>query len=245
MLKNLDPRTCLIAVTSITLIAVFVRDVIVLAVAFACSIIFVSLLGVNIVQVMVKLRRFFVIIIAAAILQSVFVRAGTVLLEVGGFALLTSGGISGGAMVLLRMSILLCCGAAVAACGIRKNIQALIQMKLPYEIAFMVCVGIHFIPLLSREMQDSVIAVQLRGVDLKNIPMRRRIRVYTYILLPAVGSAIIKAQDLAASMELRGFRAYETRTSLTILRMGVMDYIVSAICIVGATVVIIFYYFSY
>ena len=243
MLKNLDPRTRLIAVTSITLIAVLLRDILVLAVAFACSMVFALLLGVNIVQVTVKLRRFLVIIIAAAFLQSVFVRAGTVLLEIGGFVLLTSGGISGGATVLLRMSILLSCGAAVAACGIRKNIQALIQIKLPYEIAFMVCVGIHFIPVLSREMQDSLIAVQLRGIDLKNIPMRRRIRVYTYILLPAAGSAIIKAQDLAASMELRGFRAYERRTSLTVLRMSVLDYTVSAVFVAGAVGVMLVYYF--
>ena len=243
MLKNLDPRTRLIAVTAITLIAVFVREVIVLAGALACSVIFSLLLGVNIVQVIVKLRRFLVIIIAAAFLQSVFVRAGAVLLEVGGFVLLTSGGISGGAIVLLRMSILLICGAAVAACGIRKNIQGLIQMKLPYEIAFMVCVGIHFIPVLSREIQDSLIAVQLRGIDLKNIPIRRRIRVYTYILLPAAGSAIIKAQDLAASMELRGFRAYERRTSLTALRMRMIDYVVDAVFLAGAVGVMWVYHF--
>jgi energy-coupling factor transport system permease protein len=91
----------------------------------------------------------------------------------------------------------------------------------------MVCVGIHFIPLLTQEMQDSLTAVQLRGIDLKNIPVRRRVKVYTYIFLPAAGSAVIKAQDLAASMELRGFRAYPTRTSLIVLRMNAADYAVS------------------
>ena len=239
MLKNLDPRTRLIAVTSITLIAVLVRDVLILAIAFACSIIFAALLGVNIIYVMIKLRRFFIIIIFAAFLQSIFVSAGTVLFEISGFVLLTSGGTSGGAMVLLRMSILLSCGAAIAVCGIRKNIQALIQMKLPYEIAFMVCVGIHFIPLMSREIQDSLIAVQLRGIDIKNIPVRRRIQVYTYILLPAAGSAIIKAQDLAAHIELRGFRAYNRRTSLTVLGMRIIDYAVSVLFVAGAAIVMI------
>jgi len=243
MLKNLDPRARLIAITSVTFVAVFVRDVIVLSGAFALSVIFAAVLGVNVIRLMIKLRRFIVIIAAAAILQSVFARAGAVLLEVGGFTLLTSGGISGGALILLRMGILMCGGAAVATCGIRKNIQALIQMRLPYEIAFMVCVGIHFIPLISREMQDSLIAVQLRGVDLKNIPIRRRIRVYTYILLPAVGSAIIKAQDLAASIELRGFRAYERRTSLTVLHMRALDYAISAVFVGAGGATMWLYYF--
>jgi len=104
----------------------------------------------------------------------------------------------------------------------------------------MVCVGLHFIPVMMQELQDSIIAVQLRGIDLKNIAVRKRVRVYTYILLPALGSAIIKAQDLAASIELRGFRAYNKRTSLIILKMHALDYIIIAVFIGGATAALIF-----
>lgn len=240
MLKDLDPRARLCATTAVTLVGLFARDILVLAVAFACTAVFTALLGADVLRVIIKLRRFLMIITAAALLQSIFVRAGTVLLEIGGFILLTSGGITGGALVLFRMGILLMCGAAVAASGTRRNIQALIQLKLPYEIAFMVCVGLHFIPVMMQELRDSIIAVQLRGIDLKNIAVRKRVRVYTYIFLPAMGSAIIKAQDLAANIELRGFRAYKERTSLTVLRMRVLDYAVSAIFIAGAAVLFIF-----
>jgi energy-coupling factor transport system permease protein len=239
--KNLDPRTVIFANMAVTLVGLFIRDVIILLIAFACTAVFAMLLGVNPGRVMFKLRRFLIIIVAAALLQSVFTRAGTVILEINGLIILTSGGINGGALILLRMSILLLCGAAIASCGIRRNIQALIQLKLPYEIAFMACVGIHFIPLMMQEMQDSVIAVQLRGIDLKNIPMRKRVKVYTYIFLPAVGSAIMKAQNLAESMELRGFRAYPNRTSLIILRMRVLDYFITALFVSGAAAVMIFY----
>jgi energy-coupling factor transport system permease protein len=191
---------------------------------------------------MVKLRRFFVIILSAALLQSIFIRAGTVLIQAGNFTLLTSGGLAGGALVLLRMGILLTSGAMIASCGTRRNIQALVQLKVPYEMAFMVYVGIHFIPLMMREMQDSLIAVQLRGIDLKKIAIRKRVKVYTYIFLPAMGSAIIKAQDLSAGIELRGFRAYPERTSLTVLRMRAVDYLVIFVFAAGTAAVFVFYY---
>jgi energy-coupling factor transport system permease protein len=239
--KDLDPRTVILANTAATLVGLFVRDIIVLLGAFGCIVAFAALLGANPVRAVIKLRRFLVIIIAAALLQSIFVRAGTVLIQAGDFVLLTSGGIAGGALVLLRMGILLTSGAAIASCGTRRNIQALIQLKLPYEIAFRVCIGIHFIPLMMQEMQDSITAVQLRGIDLKNIAARKRVKVYTYIFLPAAGSAIIKAQDLAASIELRGFRAYPKRTSLTVLRMRILDYVISALFASGAAAVLIIF----
>jgi energy-coupling factor transport system permease protein len=240
ILKNLDPRTVIFANIAVTLVALFIRDIIILLAALILIAAFSALLGANPVRIIIKLRRFLVIIAAAALLQSIFVRAGTVLLEVAGVILLTSGGIAGGGIVLLRMGILLMSGAAIASCGMRRNIQALIQLKVPYEIAFMVCVGLHFIPLMMQEMQDSIIAVQLRGIDLKNIALRKRVKVYTYIFLPAMGSAIIKAQDLAASIELRGFRAYPKRTSLIILRMRMLDYLITLLFAGGAVAVFYF-----
>jgi len=243
ILKNLDPRTRIIAAAAVTAAGVFSRDIYVLAAAFAVTAVYSALAGANPLIAAKKLRRFIIIIVFAALLQSIFVRAGTVLIQAGDIVILTSGGITGGVLVMLRMGILLTSGAAIASCGTRRNIQALIQLKMPYEIAFMICVGLHFIPLMMQEMQDSIIAVQLRGIDLKNIAVRKRVKVYTYIFLPAAGSAIIKAQDLAASIELRGFRAYPRRTSLTVLRMRVVDYLITALFVGIAAAVLVFYYF--
>ena len=238
--RESDPRAVIFANIAASAVGLFVRDLLVLLAALACTAAFAWLLGAEPLRVIIKLRRLLVIIAGAALLQSMFVRAGDILVQAGGFVLLTSGGLTGGALVLLRMSILLMSGAAISSCGARRNIQALVQLKLPYELAFMVCVGLHFIPVLAQELQDSLIAVQLRGVDLRNIAVRKRVQVYTYILLPAMGSAIVKAQDLAASIELRGFRAYAGRTSLIRLKMRALDYIIIALSAGGAAGVLIF-----
>lgn len=234
-----DPRAVIIANAALSLVALFTRDLIIITAALVCAAVFAGFIGADPLRAVIKLRHFFVVMAATAVLQSVFNKSGAVIIQAAGVALLTSGGLAGGALVMLRMGILVISGAAIASRGPRKNIQALIRLKIPYELAFMTYTAIYFIPLMAREMQDSLIAVQLRGIDLKRIPVRKRAGVYTYLLFPAVSSAIVKAQDLAASIELRGFRAYPERTSLTVLRMRAADYLIIALFACGAAAALI------
>jgi len=235
---NTDPRAIIISQVFITLTAVLVPDLIVMTAVLGCVCLLVFLLGINPLRIFLKLKRFLIIFISLIFLQSIFNRSGIVLVSIGNVALLTSGGLTGGLVVFLRLGILLMSGAAVASFGVRRGIQALIQLKIPYEIAFMVCIAIYFIPLLSGEMRDALTAIQLRGIDFKRISFRRRVRVYTYLFLPVVGSAVLKAQDIAAGIELRGFRAYPTRTSLIILRMRLSDYLLVLTFALGAFILI-------
>ena len=237
-----DPRAVILAQCFAALVAVFTQSVPLLSAALLCTAALAWRLGANPLRVMLRLRRFLTVLAALIIMQSVFVRSGAVLLEAGGTVLLTSGGVTGGLLVFLRLGILVTSGAAVASCGLRRGIQALIQLKIPYEVAFMVCIAIHFLPLLAGEMRDALTAIQLRGIDIKRIPLGRRVRVYTYLFLPVAGGAILKAQDMAAGIELRGFRAHPVRTSLVILRMRVSDYILVALSALGAAAAFAAYY---
>jgi energy-coupling factor transport system permease protein len=97
-------------------------------------------------------------------------------------------------------------------------------MKLPYEIAFMVLLAIKFLPLFKEEFVDSIIAVQLAGADLVRIPLKKKLSLYTYILMPAVTKALNRARYISLSMESRGFRIYPTRTSYCKLLMNKKDY---------------------
>lgn len=219
-----DPRAVILSGLCLSLIGLLVRHVVILAGAFCCAAAMAALLGAHPILVLKKLRGLFLIILAAALLQSAFLRSGAILLRIGGVTLLTAGGVAAGAMLLFRMSILIMTGAIAASCGTRRGIQALVQMKIPYEIAFMVFIALHFIPVLAQEMRDALTAIQLRGVDIGHIPWRRRIKVYTYLFIPVVSAAVIKARDLGAAIELRGFRAYPSRTSLERLVMRPADW---------------------
>ena len=184
---------------------------------------------VHLANVFRKLKRLWQVIIFVALLQSLFAPSGEVWIEIGAVTLLTSGGVVRGIVVLFRLTILILGGSLFTLYGVRELILGMVRLKLPYEIAYMISVGIRFVPLMSEELRDSLTALALRGVVMEELSLRKRLKVYTYLMLPMVAGSLHKARALAMSMEMRGFRAYPTRTSYFELIMSRRDYILFAI----------------
>jgi len=187
------------------------------------------LLRVDLPRVFQKLKRLWQVIFVVAVLQSVFSPAGKVWLQIGPVTLLTSGGVAKGLVILGRLAILTLGGALFTLYGARELIQGMIRLKLPYEIAYMISVGIRFVPLMGEELRDNLTALALRGIVVEDLKLRLRLKVYAYLLLPAVAGSLHNARELALSMEMRGFRAYPRRTSFFALSLGRRDYILLAV----------------
>lgn len=83
-------------------------------------------------------------------------------------------------------------------------------------------------PLLQEEITDMMTVIQLRGVNLKRIPLARRLKTYAYLLMPMIASVLMKSRELSMAMEMRAFRAYPTRTSYRRLTFTTPDYVVMA-----------------
>lgn len=168
------------------------------------------------------LLGFFVLI---AIMQSICNPNGQVLFSLGSFDILTKGGVEQGLLFLCRILVIMLSATVLSVAGSRRMIQGLVKWKVPYEIAFMVATAIRFIPVFSEEMQNALVAIQLRGIEFKKISMKNRLKIYTYLFMPVVTSMIVKAKALALAMEMRGFRAYPQRTSYIRLKLRGMDYL--------------------
>lgn len=229
-----DPRTYLAIAMGSSILAVLLQRVYMIGVLtvifFICTLSF----GVDLQKVFKKLKRLWQVIIIVAILQSLFQPSGRVLLAFHDITIISAGGLEKGIVVLCRLAILIMGGALLAKCGSRSLIRAMIQMKVPYELAYMVSIAIRFLPVFSSELKDALISLQLRGVDIGKIKWSKRIKVYSYLMLPVVAGSIAKAQDLAIAMEMRGFRAYPQRTSYYTLKMKAVDtLIISAATVFG------------
>jgi len=124
----------------------------------------------------------------------------------------------------------------------RCMIQGMVQLKLPYEFAFMASVALRFLPVFTEEFRDAVTAIQLRGVDLKKIRLREKLGIYAAILTPTIYGAVDKAQKLSYAMELRAFRAYPKRTSRFVLHMGAADYVYMIVIPLISAGILTFYY---
>jgi energy-coupling factor transport system permease protein len=189
-----------------------------------------------------KIKKIVVLFFAIIIIQSLFTSSGTNLIRMGSISILTTEGLRRGIEIILRMMIIILSAAIITTSTSREMIQGLVQWKIPYEIAFMTSVAIRFLPVMVQEMKDVLTAIQLRGVELKKIPVQKKYQIYSYILMPIVISSIIKAQRLSIAMETRGFRAYPYRTSYMILKMSLKDYIIIGTALLTTLLTIFLYY---
>jgi len=218
-----DPRVIFALAMFFAGYGVVVRDVWFMSALLALSVIFGLVLGVDFIRLAKRLKRLWQVVITVALLQSVFAPSGTVILAVFDVPVLTSGGISKGLTVLFRLVLFISGAAMFTLYKPRELIQGMVQIKLPYEVAYMVSVGIRFVPKMSEELKDSLTALQLRGVVIEEIGLKKRLKLYSYLLLPVVASSLQNARELSMSMEMRAFKAMRERTSYYTLALKGRD----------------------
>ena len=235
----LDPRTKLFLVLAISSLAVFVKNIYILLFVFVLSCAAVTVTGISMWNLLKKTKRFFMIFVAIVIIQSVFTQGGQALIRVMDVTLLSDLGLTRGTQTILRFLIVISSASIMTTSKYREIIQGLVQIKIPYEIAFMVTVAIRFLPILRDEVRDIMTAIQLRGINLKQIPLMKRFKTYSYLLLPMISSVLVKSQELSVAMEMRAFRAYPKRSSFRILQFRQADYYVMALCAVLSLAIVV------
>ncbi len=240
-ISNIDVRVKFVLAMSLSSLSVLFTNVM-LQFLLAMFITSVALfLHVDLISVIKKLKSFFKIIVAIAILQSIFTFKGTPIIHIAEFNILTDYGLLTSMQFILRMTNIVICAAILSTSSSREFVQGLIQCKVPYEIAFMTSVGIRFLPILREEFVDAFTAIQLRGIDIKRTPFRKKMRIYLYLLLPQAARSILRARELSIAMEARAFRAYPTRTSYRILKLKTFE-VILIVFIIAITILIIAFY---
>lgn len=236
---NIDPRTKLIQVLILSTLALIYNEISILLIILFTAIIIGFINNVNFISIISRLKKLLKIIFMIALIQSLLTNMGNPLLKIGKLMVFTDYGIIKALEFILRMGIIIVSAAIITTSSSREIIQGLIQWKCPYEIAFMVSVAIRFLPIFKEEMTDMITAIQLRGIDLKKVKFDKKLQVYKYILTPITVNSVMKAKELAAAMEMRGFRAYPKRTSYMVLKMQTFDYILLGLSIGAAILFII------
>lgn len=232
MIYELDARTKIVLVLVLSSWAVFFQNIKVLTIVLFLTILTSLILKCNLLGVYKKAKRLIKLMIIIAIAQSIFNKNGQTILSMNNFTLLTYEGLEKAIEFILRVGIIITSASIVVTSNYREIVQGLVQWKVPYEIAFMVSVAIRFLPIFSGELKDAVTAIQLRGIELEKIPLRKKIGIYSYLLMPIISSVIIKAKELSMSMEMRAFGIYPKRTSYMTLKMKKIDYIIISISLV-------------
>lgn len=222
-----DPRTRIILAVCLSALALIIDHAVGLFVIFVVTVVLDLVLrkGGTIVNKK-RILQAGVFFVFVTILQSVFhSNRGDSLVLLFGRPFLTEEGLYLGVLFLLRLLIIMFSALIIASEDSRYVIQGLVKFKLPYELAFMTILAIRFIPLFAEEFNKSMTSIQLRGLDLKKIPFRKSIQVYSYLLMPVLANMFVRAKEMALAMEMRCFRAYRQRSSYVRLRFHGNDYV--------------------
>ena len=225
MKVSLDPRTKMVLAACISTLAVVYNSPGILLALLAATILIAVIFRIKLNFPWSYFWKMAPLFLMLFLVQCLFRNEGAVLLTVGTWPLVTEGGLNHGLSMVLRIIVIIVSALLLASAGSRDIVMGLVQWRVPYEIAFMFSVALHFLPLFREEFINLVTAVQLRGVEFKKVPWRQKLALCRQLLFPAVYGAVLKAGQMAAAMEARGFRAYPRRTYLRKLRFGRMDYV--------------------
>lgn len=241
-MKPPDPRTMLLIAACLSTMGVLIETTWILACVFGFTLLLSIALRAKLWFLVKRIRGIFCIIVFVALMESIFHTEGRPYLSLGSVSLLTEGGVLRGLNTLLRMCTVVTSASIFTLTTSRMMIQGLIQLRIPYVFAFMASVSLRFLPVFTEEFKDTLTAIQLRGVNLKKIRLKEKMKIYAAILTPVVYGAVEKAQKLSYTMELRAFRAYPKRTSRFLLKFSTVDYIILFALPLATAAVLVYYY---
>ncbi|NLN04993.1 MAG: energy-coupling factor transporter transmembrane protein EcfT [Clostridiaceae bacterium] len=240
MKSRLDPRTTMLFIVLTSTLSVLAANMYWLLLIFLLTLVLNVLFGLNPFKTLYRMRRFLSMIIIIAFFQSIASSGGKPIIRLLGANIVTSKGLEDSLSFVLRMGIVMLAVLLGTRHDSRDMIDGLTKLKIPYELAFMTGIALKFIPLFGQEFADRIKAVSLRGININKLKLPKKIKLYSYILVPAISGSIIKSRDIASSMETRGFRAYHERTSLKELKLKLVDY--AAMTVALAVFILIIYF---
>lgn len=137
-----------------------------------------------------------------------FNRSGNMVIDRAlGFVTVTDEGIKQGAVMVLRtlgamlplsMMIMLTPASALAA-------ELVERLHVPYKYAFAATAVLRFIPTLSKEMEQIMLAQAVRGCDLDTGSVIKKFSRMVPLCVPLLVSALRRTENMAVSLEVRGF----------------------------------------
>lgn len=204
-MNKLDPRTRIVMLFAISGVAMLTSNLWFLAglLAFTIVLLLVGRVGIS------KQKKQFMGIISMLVflflIQAIFGQAYF------------------GAVLCVRLIIVVMSALILLTGQMRDYLLALVQMKVPYELAYMVVLAFHFFPILRQEALDVYHSIQLRGCELKKTSLKNKLLAFKGMCIPILAGALARAQDTAIAMEARGFRMYRRRTYMRRLKLAKKD----------------------
>lgn len=243
IIHRLDPRSKLVAMILLIIIAFWANNPITNLILFVATAIFVALSEVPLSFFIKGLRSMFFLIAFTTLFQLFFISGGDVLFEVG-FIKITSYGIEQAGIIFCRFVLIIFFSTLLTlttmplslATAVESLLGPLKRFKVPvHEIGLMLSMSLRFVPTLMDDTIRIMNAQKARGVDFGEGNVIQKVKAMIPILIPLFATSLKRADSLATAMEARGYQGGNGRSQYRQLNWMNRDSIALLfVCVLGA-----------
>jgi len=117
--------------------------------------------------------------------------------------------------------------------GINSLLRPLRKLKVPVDdFSLMLSISLRFIPTLLDETQKVMDAQRARGTEFGEGSLFKQMKTLVPIFLPLFASSLNRAEEMANTMEVRGYQSSKQRSTFRLLRWHLRDTICLAIMLI-------------
>lgn len=211
LVHRLDPRTKMGLLLGVTLLSVYMGNIILLL-TLETLLLILAVISRTFRSMMRFLLIFFTFgIIAVVVLALITGNLNYSLISFSPF--------------FARFGVMVTAGLLFAFTTSPNNLaQALEKMHFPAPLSFTLTITLRYIPTLAREAGAIMNALKLRGINLSAWDIiRRPSYFYRGMIIPLLIRTLKLSDEIAIAAESRGFNGGEGRTSLNTLKIGAND----------------------
>lgn len=182
-------------------------------------------------------RAIALLLILIVVVWPIFDHSGRTLFQVGPLEVTSNGLLRGIANALRIAAINFLFVLWIGTTDARDLVRGFVRLGLPFRWGMALTIALRFIPTFAGTWATISDAQQARGLVLEGWWLRRA-RQMLPILVAALVSALRASEQLAMTLESRGFGASRHRTVLRDIRMRPADWLALAVTLLGATVLL-------
>ena len=243
IIHRLDPRSKLVAMILLIIIAFWANNPITNLILFIATGIFVILSEVPLSFFIKGLRSMFFLIVFTTLFQLFFISGGQVLFDMG-FIKITSYGVEQAGIIFCRFVLIIFFSTLLTlttmplslATAVESLLGPLKRFKVPvHEIGLMLSMSLRFVPTLMDDTIRIMNAQKARGVDFGEGNVIQKVKAMIPILIPLFATSLKRADSLATAMEARGYQGGNGRSQYRQLNWMNRDSIALLfVCVLGA-----------
>lgn len=232
-LHRLDPRVKLVIVAAGSVVLFLWLNILLLLGIIAGIHLLLVMSGYPWSKLLAIWRAIALLLLLIVVIWPVFDKSGDLLFSIGPLNIYDDAALRGVANAARIAAINFIFILWIGTTDARELVRGFVRLGLPFRWGMALTIGLRFIPTFAGTFLTVSDAQQARGLVLSGW-WYRRVRAMLPIFIAALVSALRASEQLAMTLEARGFGASRTRTTLRDIRMTTFDWFVLALTLVLA-----------